>query len=300
VAYFFCQYDDERSLTATSILSSLVKQLLDPETMPNEIESRLASYLKVGSPDLHDLGALIQEILSQSSTRYLVIDAIDECPKLEQDALSKTLQRVMAIPSGKTKLLISSRDTVSRQVKRIHPTINYIKLSSEAIKSDMKLFIQRTVEEKVDDGELAVGSSCLLRKIQDSLIQGADGMFLWVAFQLQDVCNQKCDNDIYRVLENLPKDLPETYKRLLGRIDADGNKAIATRIFRWLACAKRPMTLEELREAIAVEPLQPFSMPERLINDISRLGPWCQGLAVVNEEYGTLEFTHYTVQTFLL
>jgi hypothetical protein len=55
--------------------------------------------------------------------------------------------------------------------------------------------------------------------------------FLWVAFQIEDLCRQKSDAEIRHTLKTLPKDLPETYQRALSRVIKDGNQKLATRYF---------------------------------------------------------------------
>jgi ankyrin repeat protein len=124
--------------------------------------------------------------------------------------------------------------------------------------------------------------------------------FLWVAFQIEDLCRQKSDADIRHTLKTLPKDLPETYQRALSRIIKDGNQKLANQIFRWVAAAKRPLRLEELREAIAVVPGDEFLDRERLVNNADILVPFCGGLLVSDDEDIIVQFVHHTVQEFLI
>jgi hypothetical protein len=60
------------------------------------------------------------------------------------------------------------------------------------------------------------------------------------------LCCQKCNADIHKSLIALPKDLPETYERILSQITKDGNAEIVDKIFRWIAAAKPPLLIEEL------------------------------------------------------
>src|SRR5271168_4308915 len=77
----------------------------------------------------------------------------------------------------------------------------------------------------------------------------ADGFrFLWVAFEIEDICAQQSDEDIRKVIRDLPKDLPEIYERILARIDRAGTAEIAQKIFKWVASVRRPLSPEELRE----------------------------------------------------
>lgn len=63
---------------------------------------------------------------------------------------------------------------------------------------------------------------------------------------------------------------------------------------------KRPLSLQELREAIAVEPCQPYSKPDRLVNGMHRVTSWCENLIVLDEEDDVVQFAHHTVKQYLL
>lgn len=54
--------------------------------------------------------------------------------------------------------------------------------------------------------------------------------FLWVAFQVDELGLQHCDDDIRKAIRNLPKDLEETFDRAVGRIVSRGNENIAQRV----------------------------------------------------------------------
>ena len=71
-------------------------------------------------------------------------------------------------------------------------------------------------------------------------------------------------------------------------------------MFRWVAAAKRPLSLMEIREAIAVEPCQPFSQQDKLVNDVRQLIPWCGNLLALDEEEGLVQFAHHSVKDYLL
>lgn len=79
----------------------------------------------------------------------------------------------------------------------------------------------------------------------------------------------------------------------------EGSEEVCNKIFRFMAAAKRPLSPEELGEAISVEPCQPFLMPDRLLNDVNGIVRWCHGLIVLNELDDTLQLTHSSVKDFL-
>ena len=120
---------------------------------------------------------------------------------------------------------------------------------------------------------------------------------LWVKLQLQTIAGKNSDNEILRALDELPKDLPETFERLLYKSVHD---SATRRIFGWVAVAKRPLTLPELREAISIEPLQKLWNPMALVNDMRKVIAGCNHLIVVDEEAQTAHFTHGSAKRYIL
>ena len=119
-------------------------------------------------------------------------------------------------------------------------------------------------------------------------------------FQIEDICAQDTDEAIRRIIRSLPRDLPATYQRALERVVRNRKAEVARKMFRWVAAAKRPLSLMEIREAIAVEPCQPFSQQDKLVNDVDQLVPWCGNLLVLDEEEGLVQFAHHSVKDYLL
>ena len=125
--------------------------------------------------------------------------------------------------------------------------------------------------------------------------------FLWVVFQIDTLCAQKSDADIVQTLGYLPHDLGETFNRILRKAAALGepNVTYVQKIFWWVAMAQEPLTVEQLREALAVEPAELDWNPATLINDMDQILAMCGCLVTVDEEYGTVQFTHHSVKQHL-
>ena len=119
-------------------------------------------------------------------------------------------------------------------------------------------------------------------------------------FQIEDICAQHSDEAIRRVIGSLPRDLPATYQRALERVVRNRKAEVARKMFRWVAAAKRPLSLMEIREAIAVEPCQPSCQQDKLVNDVYQLVPWCGNLLALDEEEGLVQFAHHSVKDYLL
>ncbi|KFA68023.1 hypothetical protein S40285_09729, partial [Stachybotrys chlorohalonatus IBT 40285] len=112
---------------------------------------------------------------------------------------------------------------------------------------------------------------------------------------------------IKETLERLPKDLPETYKRMLQSILPD-LKAAATRLLQFIVHSQRPLTVPEAVEVIATEigaGSQHFDIDRRVFDGIEVLR-YCPGLIsiikardhrdVVRTE---LHLAHFSVKEYL-
>ncbi len=95
----------------------------------------------------------------------------------------------------------------------------------------------------------------------------------------------------------LPKNLPDAFNRALEKISDD---RYGRTTFELVAAAKRPLTTEELRIALNIEPGQPVWNSTTLAYDCNRLVSLCGGgLLEVEEETGTVQFIHFSARQHL-
>ena len=80
--------------------------------------------------------------------------------------------------------------------------------------------------------------------------------FHWVRCQLDTISKCSTEKAIEVALGTLPKDLNETYKRILLKILNEGEAAANTaeKILMWLVGAVEPLELSALEEAMMIEP----------------------------------------------
>ena len=176
MSYHFCQFDDETSLSATKILSSLIRQVLDPVQMSPKTEEAVRSALRNQSPEPEDLRLLFQEAVSQHSTHYVIIDAIDECSDLERKAVLAVLKSVITDSGSNIKLCLSRRDREIKHQKDLCSTCYAVNTNSPEAQADLEVFITRTLEMKIKEKDLVVGDDTLISEIRDALITRANGM----------------------------------------------------------------------------------------------------------------------------
>ncbi|KAJ6157411.1 hypothetical protein N7470_005003 [Penicillium chermesinum] len=301
VSFLFVRFDDYMSLETESILKSILFQVLDKAGFPDEVAVLLADAqhkLSSTPKDLINMLGLAYTTLELKRI-YIVIDGIDECPKQERDSLLSALASLRLFELN-IRVFISGRESVSSEVNMEFRHLSHLSMRSQLAQSDIATYINKTVDQKLRNEELIVGDNDLIEEIKDALRQGADGMMLWVAFQIDALCSQRCDEDIRRSINDLPKDLTEVFNRALWRIVAQNNTEIASRCFLWVAAAKRPLSINELKETILIEIGQEHSKPERWPNGIHKICSWCENPVQVDEETRIVQFPHRAVRQFLI
>ncbi|MCJ1359887.1 MAG: hypothetical protein MMC33_009890 [Icmadophila ericetorum] len=80
----------------------------------------------------------------------------------------------------------------------------------------------------------------------------------------------------------------------------DSNPETCRQLFELVAGAKRPLTIEELREAFSIKPGKTIWDPKKLVNNKLRLLDRCKSLLITDEEQSTVHFTHHSVLQHLL
>ncbi|KAF5266248.1 hypothetical protein FOXYS1_2916 [Fusarium oxysporum] len=107
------------------------------------------------------------------------------------------------------------------------------------------------------------------------------------------------DESIRHALANLPRDLPGTFSRILNQSAALG-KEDQRRTLELITAACRPLTTDELQEALSVVPGDPDWNPSRMLNDVYAALACCGSVVIVDEETLLVKLIHHSVKQFLL
>ena len=176
---------------------------------------------------------------------------------------------------------------------------------------DIARFVQSEVDRLISKRLLLDGkvSSSFKRKIIETLTNGAQGMFRWVEMSLEALKRIKFFPDFKRALGQLPSELSGLYDIIHAQIDQTERygRDVATQTLKWLLCAQRLLSAEELIAAIYGGD---YDMPSDSdgdsesggeqgspTNDILRL---CRNLVVFDFEQAIFRFAHQSVREYLL
>ncbi|KAK3113155.1 hypothetical protein LTR53_009839 [Teratosphaeriaceae sp. CCFEE 6253] len=109
--------------------------------------------------------------------------------------------------------------------------------------------------------------------IEETLEQKIDGMFRWVDCQPHALKASKSSRPsaIEAALRTLPKDLNETYERMLDTI-TEADRPHALDLLRWLAFAQSPSSLDELAECVTITLINDAAVDGHV--DVADRGSW--------------------------
>ena len=117
ITYIYCDYKDQLKQTALGLLSSIARQLLEqrPALLP-QVKDFQKKYTDSDTrPTLKDYSELLSSMVRQFSQVYLMVDALDECAKVDGErntnrhSFVRELKKLQSSTDGSLHLLITSR-----------------------------------------------------------------------------------------------------------------------------------------------------------------------------------------------
>ncbi|KAL5586047.1 hypothetical protein FOBRF1_015917 [Fusarium oxysporum] len=307
-SFFFLRFDERKSLSASTVIRSCLQQLLASpliQSLDSSAISELDGCLEQAKSSMFSVESL-RLLYTTAATSlddwFIVIDGLDEVDVARQIGLLKFFREVFnQLPEPRRiKLLLSSRETCSSDIDRILPEATRLYTGLRPTSSDIRLYAEDIITNKVSAKALIVSDPELVDEIIEVIHQKEKGMFLWVFLTIDDICSRKSDKDIRQALRDIPVDLPATFDRTLGRIAAKkNNKSIVQKAFTLIQGSFEPLTLDQLREALSVEIGQQTLGQDDLVSGIDRLPTWCENLICV-EESDTVHFSHHSIEKYLL
>ena len=304
VAYVYFDYTNPKSQLVDNVVRSLLVQLLLLQsTVPCEIEDLYDEYSRRSvTPATSIFKRHLFTIFSSSPTSFVLFDALDEI--LPENAAA-IMDQIKAIAESGVRVFCTS-NTVSVRAQLGEPAAT---VEIRAHDDDMTNYLTAKMNREWEyDGEFKP-------EIVQTLVEKAagkfapreipsDSSFLLVMFQLDFVLSFSEPQDSLEALERLPPYLDAAYHEVMQRIERGKAKGAAVKALSWIFQARRPLTIDELREAISIRPFRQTALqPKFLIREDSLL-KYCQGLIVIDENGAddsvrTVRFTHPTVRDFL-
>lgn len=113
------------------------------------------------------------------------------------------------------------------------------------------------------------------------------------------LCQIPTKRGVRKALEALPYGIDKTYSEAWHRVctQSPQQAELGKRILSWMIHATRPLRVQELRYALAIEDNDEEIDPDGLL-DVATLTSFCAGLVIVDEQRGLFSLVHPTTQEY--
>ena len=124
--------------------------------------------------------------------------------------------------------------------------------------------------------------------------------FLAALLHLRSLTSKTNARAVRKALNRLPTTLYGSYDDAMERIKHQHTEELAMRVLLWIVNAARPLQLEELQHAIAIDELEPDdrSVTEEILTPPSILINACAGMIKINEASNIISLVHKTTQEY--
>ncbi|KAL0939594.1 uncharacterized protein CTRU02_206204 [Colletotrichum truncatum] len=306
---FFFDFTDTGKQTLANLLRSLAFQLYSTgDEAARRLDALFVSFESGRKqPDNKAFSTCLESMMRIPQRLTIVLDALDECTTRSELLLwMRGLTANSAF--GNTKLVVTGRPEADfqREIPRLFGENNCMLLDKKAVDADIRSYVSNELHQRPNFIEKKIPQD-VLDQIRTKVGDGADGMFRWAACQLDSLVNCLHIQAIKSALASLPRDLNETYQRMLSCIPSE-LKGDSIRLLQFLAYAERPLITPEAIEILATlvtQEKREFNPERRLLNDEDILR-YCPGLlsfakvsrydAIVTE----VQLAHFSVKEWLI
>ncbi|EFQ99323.1 ankyrin repeat-containing protein [Nannizzia gypsea CBS 118893] len=302
IAFFYFTFNDKSKQDASGMLRALLLQLSGQLHDGYKELERLHKSYKTGTPPTLELAAYLHSLIQRFQHVYIFLDALDESPRFTyRDEVLDIIMLMRSWSLPGMHLLVTSKDEIDIR-NRLNPTNEEEEvMRNDAIDQDISKFISTELQTNQALHKWKADHD----KIQKALTERAGGVFRWVECQFQALKScLRSERKLNKCLEGLPRDLDETYERMLCNIDEDAFEE-ARRMLTLLCYSVRPLTVSEVIDGIAVSLDEPAYLDhQRRLEGADDLHGLCPGLiSIVHSENRskspTVHIAHFSVQEYL-
>ncbi|KAJ6209788.1 hypothetical protein PSV09DRAFT_2258257 [Bipolaris maydis] len=313
--HFYITFHQKDTLSIHTLIRTLVWQLSQKFNATRSVLDDLYTSCKDSDPEktprpptTEELQRVFLNMLRLVKEVWIVIDALDELvlegSKKDAKNAMTWITDLVNLKNGNAHLAVTSRDEqeIRKYFQKIVARNGFIAVEGEGLDGDIAAY----VKNEVAGLERWKNSPTIQMEIENKLLAKANGMFRYVACQIKELEDCLDPTALSEALENLPKDLNETYARILARMP-DHYEANTICVLQFLLYSPKPLSIEELVDAVAVRVDEPtafhpaYRMPEPI-----EVTKYCSSLIKLvtpdpeNITGAKVRLAHFTVQEYLV
>lgn len=176
VAHFFCQPENEPSLSARNIVGSICRQLLDFLIEKSSRENLLSIPDETKSMETDETVQFLLSRLVKERTYYIVLDGLDECATAQIREMALFLEAISQATVGTLKIICASRPDLEGDLfKKAQPQYR-IAIDKGKLAVDTDRYIAATLDDCLEEELLVIRDQKIVTTIMDALRDGCQGM----------------------------------------------------------------------------------------------------------------------------
>lgn len=318
IAHFYFDYQEQELQTPAYFMASLLKQLVLQKSRFPFLVIELYEQLK--RERTHAIAAELLETLQKLGATFdrcfLVIDALDECDGKKHRR--EVLQILENLKQAHFKIFVTSRPHPHDILRLLGKET---RIHVEADEADLKIFCSSMINSNDNLCELV--DEALREDIISTIVKNAQGMFVYKHnsypyfdgcscllmmdrfllpfLQMQEILDQMTKSEIRKCLRKLSANLDRVFENTIARIkrEPQNRQRVAMQTLMWIRFAFRPLHVDELRHALAIQLGDSEFDPDNLL-PIRSIIESCSGLVVLDDQSSTIRLVHYTLQEYLI
>ncbi|XXG96823.1 hypothetical protein Hte_003114 [Hypoxylon texense] len=294
VAYFYCDFTSAETLESSAIIRSILAQLLLPKPGNSglsalEKELRTTYFARRLLPTWNDIKPYLQRLSEIHGGVSIIIDGIDECSERNTEDLIPKLLELIKDRHYAIKVFFSSRPT--ERILALLRGVRTVSLEDELplVKKDINAYLSAVFQE------LPGLSKDLKVEIREKMTEQPS--FRLVHLQMQKIRKAVSKEKIRAILDELPVELYGEYRRTLLKVlgNSDEDRVQYTKkLLLWLMIAPRPLSLEELAEAMSFDEDSTFLPKEPPIANPRMLLDACGDFVVEKGSQRLIALAHFS------
>ncbi|KAM0551778.1 hypothetical protein ACHAPJ_008347 [Fusarium lateritium] len=262
VVYFYCNRNENDRRNPENILRSFIRQLSTPAldlatgstpVVQKEIMNLKHTLTVEGTRlDIPRSTKLLTSLIDTYATVTFVLDAMDECNPENRQELLDAIDHLAQHSHHRARFFISSRP--DDDIRRHFQVQNRPRIEVEATctQGDITIFVDKELQQRSRLNKLP---SELKANIRKTLLEQNEGMFQWVALQIDQLSRCLTSTHVQELLGKLPKGLDNTYRYIDNRIREDPyRKEKVARVVQWLMCSVKPLTTKRIAIIMVIDP----------------------------------------------
>ncbi|KAH7140404.1 hypothetical protein B0J13DRAFT_608782 [Dactylonectria estremocensis] len=298
VIYFFYTFSESSKRHGLGGFRSLALQLLTTfKYTPDALKWKYGQAVQqlkyeLTNVDYDLIAEVLRILLDLTPQTYIVVDGLDECLKEDPMFFSTLIDLLGSRTNGTSKWFFSSCDISSMRTTMTSVGAQEIQPDFEAVSRDIHTYL------KAED-------ICMIHST--NWIDEHEQNFLYARLRCEIVKGRgyTTREEISEALETFPKGLDSCYLKALERIAGRSvpEQNLAKRVFRILITSEKPVTVDELLNALAIHPsAKDHSSRRGPMGGFSMVEDICNPLIIKEstQDSQVVKLYHKSVKDFLL